>query len=129
QTARQVMEVNFFAPYVSMTTVLPGMRQRRHGVIANMSSDDARAPGPGAGDYCASKAALSAATESLAYEARADGVRLHVIYPGWVPTEMGLRAVNSGGAGNAAEGCTAYGGAGVFSRAAKAWWAKGRDQR
>ena len=96
-TTRQVMEVNFFAAYAGMLAVLPGMRARRHGVIANMSSDDARSPGPGAGDYCASKAALSAATESLAYEAMGDGVRLHVIYPGWVPTEMGLYAVQSGG--------------------------------
>ena len=95
--AREVMEVNFFAPYAAMLAVLPGMRARRHGVIANMSSDDGRSPGPGAGDYSASKAALSAATESLAYDVRADGVRLHVIYPAWVPTEMGLRAVESGG--------------------------------
>ena len=97
ETTREVMEVNFFAAYAGMLAVLPGMRQRKHGVIANMSSDDARSPGPGAGDYCASKAALSAATESLAYEAAKDGVRLHVIYPAWVPTEMGLRAVNTGG--------------------------------
>jgi len=97
ETTRTVMEVNFFAAYAGMLTVLPGMRARGRGVIANMSSDDARSPGPGAGDYCASKAALSAATESLAYEAAPDGVRLHVIYPGWVPTEMGLRAVESGG--------------------------------
>jgi NAD(P)-dependent dehydrogenase (short-subunit alcohol dehydrogenase family) len=96
-TTRQVMEVNFFAAYAGMLAVLPRMRARGHGVIANMSSDDARSPGPGAGDYCASKAALSAATESLAYEAARDGVRLHVIYPAWVPTEMGLRAVNTGG--------------------------------
>jgi NAD(P)-dependent dehydrogenase (short-subunit alcohol dehydrogenase family) len=97
ESARAVMEVNFFAAYAGMLAVLPGMRARRHGVVANMSSDDARSPGPGAGDYCASKAALSAATESLAYEARPDGVWLHVIYPGWVPTEMGLYAVQSGG--------------------------------
>jgi len=97
ETTRQVMEVNFFATYASMLAVLPGMRTRRHGVIANMSSDDARSPGPGAGDYCASKAALSAATESLAYDARDDGVRLHVVYPAWVATEMGLRAVRTGG--------------------------------
>ena len=96
-STREVMEVNFFAPYAAMTAVLPGMRARRRGVIANMSSDDARSPGPGAGDYSASKAALSAATESLAYDARGDGVRLHVIYPGWVPTEMGLYAVEHGG--------------------------------
>ena len=97
ETTRAVLEVNFFAPYAAMVEVLPGMRARGGGVIANMSSDDARSPGPGAGDYCASKAALSAATESLAYEAARDGVRLHVIYPAWVPTEMGLRAVNTGG--------------------------------
>jgi NAD(P)-dependent dehydrogenase (short-subunit alcohol dehydrogenase family) len=97
EATRAVMEVNFFAPYAGMLTVLPGMRARRHGVIANMSSDDARSPGPGAGDYCASKAALSAATESLAYDAVGDGVRLHVVYPGWVPTEMGLHAVEHGG--------------------------------
>lgn len=97
QAARTVMEVNFFAPYAGMLAVLPGMRARRRGVIANMSSDDGRAPGPGAGDYSASKAALSAATESLAYEVAPEGVSLHVIYPAWVPTEMGLRAVRDGG--------------------------------
>jgi NAD(P)-dependent dehydrogenase (short-subunit alcohol dehydrogenase family) len=96
-TTRDVFEVNFFAPYAGMLQVLPGMRARGHGAIANMSSDDGRAPGPGAGDYSSSKAALSAATESLAYEARSDGVALHVVYPGWVPTEMGRAAVETGG--------------------------------
>ena len=96
-TTRRVFEVNFFAPYAGMLAVLPGMRERRHGVIANMSSDDGRAPGPGAGDYPGSKAALSAATESLSYVVSNDRVALHVIYPGWVPTEMGLYAVEHGG--------------------------------
>lgn len=96
-SVRAVMEVNFMAPYAGMLAVLPGMRERRFGAIANWSSDDARAPGGGAGDYAASKAALSAATESLSYEVRQDGVALHVVYPGWVPTEMGLRAVREGG--------------------------------
>lgn len=97
ESIRATMEVNFVAPYAGMLAVLPGMRRRRFGAIANMSSDDARAPGPGAGDYSASKAALSAATESLSYDVRPDGVVLHVIYPGWVPTEMGLSAVRDGG--------------------------------
>jgi short-subunit dehydrogenase len=94
---RSIMEVNFIAPVAGMVTVLPGMRKRGFGAIANMSSDDGRAPGPGAADYSASKAALSAATESLSYDARQDGVFLHVVYPGWVPTEMGLTAVRDGG--------------------------------
>jgi short-subunit dehydrogenase len=94
---RATMEVNFVAPYAGMSAVLPGMRRRGFGAVANMSSDDARAPGPGATGYSASKAALSAATESLAYLARSEGVHLHVVYPGWVPTEMGLAAVRDGG--------------------------------
>ena len=94
---RSIMEVNFIAPVVGMMTVLPGMRERGFGAIANMSSDDGRAPGPGAADYSASKAALSAATESLSYDARPDGVFLHAVYPGWVPTEMGLATVHDGG--------------------------------
>jgi short-subunit dehydrogenase len=97
ESIRGVMEVNFVAPYAGMLTVLAGMRRRRYGAIANMCSDDGRAPGPGAGDYSASKAALAAATESLSYEARPDGVALHVVYPGWVPTEMGMTAVREGG--------------------------------
>ena len=94
---RSIMEVNFVAPVAGMVTVLPGMRKRKSGAIANMSSDDGRAPGPGGAAYCSSKAALSAATESLSYEARPDGVFLHTVYPGWVPTEMGLTAVREGG--------------------------------
>src|ERR1039458_10161572 len=50
---RSVMEVNFIAPVAGMVTVLPGMRARRFGAIVNMSSDDGRAPGPGAADYSA----------------------------------------------------------------------------
>jgi len=76
---RSIMEVNFIAPVAGMMAVLSGMRKRKSGAIANMSSDDGRAPGPGAAAYCASKAALSAATESLSYEARPDGVFLHVL--------------------------------------------------
>ena len=94
---RSIIEVNFIAPVAGMLTVLPGMRRRGYGAIANMSSDDGRAPGPGGADYSASKAALSAATESLSYDARPDGVFVHAVYPGWVPTEMGLTAVREGG--------------------------------
>ena len=81
---RRIMEVNFIAPVAGMMTVLPGMRKRAFGAIVNMSSDDGRAPGPGAADYSASKAALSAATESMSYDARPDGVFLHTVYPEWV---------------------------------------------
>lgn len=97
KAVREVMEVNFFAPYASMVHVVPGMRERRQGVVANVVSDDGRAPGPGPGDYEASKAGLAAATESLAFISRPDGVHLHVVYPAWMPTAMGNAAVEKGG--------------------------------
>ena len=63
---RQVMETNFFAAVAGTLAVLPGMLARGSGVVVNVSSDSGRAPGPGEPAYCASKAALSAFTESQA---------------------------------------------------------------
>ncbi len=85
---RQVMETNYFSVVAGTLTVLPGMRARKQGVIVNVSSDTARAPTPGEAGYSASKAAVSAFTEALSFDTEADGVLLHVLYPGWVPTEM-----------------------------------------
>ncbi len=93
---RQVMETNYFAPVAGTLAVLPGMRRRGSGVVVNVSSDSGRAPGPGDAAYGASKAALSAFTESLAFDIESTGVRLHLLYPGWVPTAMGQGAVDAG---------------------------------
>jgi NAD(P)-dependent dehydrogenase (short-subunit alcohol dehydrogenase family) len=93
---RTVMETNFFAAVAGTTAVLPGMLRRGRGVVVNVSSDTGRAPGPGEAAYAASKAALSAFTESLSFDTEARGVRLHVLYPGWVPTAMSQGAVERG---------------------------------
>jgi dehydrogenase/reductase SDR family member 7B len=93
---RSVMETNFFAAVAGTLFVLPGMLARRHGAIVNVSSDSARAPGPGEPIYCASKSALSAFTECEALAAEGSGVHIHVLYPGWVPTAMGNEAIDRG---------------------------------
>jgi short-subunit dehydrogenase len=85
---RTVLETNFFAAVAGTLAVLPGMLGRGHGAVVNVSSDTARAPSPREPAYAASKAALSAFTESLSYQAEDRGVRLHVLYPGFVPTPM-----------------------------------------
>ena len=85
---RAVLETNFFAAVAGTLAVLPGMLDRGSGVVVNVSSDTGRAPGPGEPAYAASKAALSAFTESLSYTVEDHGVRLHVLYPGFVPTPM-----------------------------------------
>jgi short-subunit dehydrogenase len=86
----RIMRTNYFAVVAATLAVLPGMCARRRGIVVNVSSDSARAPEPRDGGYAASKAAVSAFTESLAHEVAAAGVHVHVLYPAWVPTAMGL---------------------------------------
>jgi short-subunit dehydrogenase len=73
------------------------MVDRGSGIVVNVSSDSARAPEPRQGAYAASKAAVSAFTESVAHEVAPRGVSVHVLYPGWVPTAMGLSGNEDGG--------------------------------
>jgi short-subunit dehydrogenase len=92
----ETLIVNFAAAARAMVLVVPGMLARGHGAVLNISSDHGRAPGPGTPAYCASKAALSAFTESVAHEVSGTGVHLHVLYPGWVPTPLGQTAIDTG---------------------------------
>jgi NAD(P)-dependent dehydrogenase (short-subunit alcohol dehydrogenase family) len=84
-SVRRVFETNVFAAVAATLTVLPGMEARGRGAVVNVSSDVARAPVPDETAYGASKAALSAFTESLSYRAARSGVSLHVLYPGFIP--------------------------------------------
>ncbi len=92
----RIFATNFFGLVTATLAVVPGMLKRGQGVVVNVSSDHGRAPSPGTPAYSASKAAVSAFTESLAHECHGRGVHLHVLYPGWVPTPMGQAAVDAG---------------------------------
>ncbi len=96
-TVQRVFDVNFFGTVAGTLAVLPGMVQRQSGIVVNVSSDSARAPEPGQGAYAASKAAVSAFSESVAHEVGPTGVCVHLLYPGWVPTAMGLSGNEDGG--------------------------------
>jgi short-subunit dehydrogenase len=97
QEFRQIFEVNYFGVVTGTFSVLPGMLGRGSGIIVNVSSDSARAPEPGHSAYAASKAAVSAFTESVSHEVRRRGVHVHVLYPAWMPTAMGMSGVDDGG--------------------------------
>ncbi len=94
---RRIFDVNFFGVVTGTLTAVQGMLARRSGIIVNVSSDSARAPEPGHGAYAASKAAVSAFTESVAHEVAVQGVHVHVLYPAWVPTAMGMSGQEDGG--------------------------------
>ncbi len=93
----RLFATNFFAVVAGTLEVVPGMVARRDGIVVNVSSDSARAPEAAAGAYTASKAALSAFTECIAHEVAPLGVHVHVLYPGWVPTAMGLAGTEENG--------------------------------
>ncbi len=93
---RHTFDVNFFAPVAATLAVMPGMVERRHGTIINISSDGGRLPFPGPGAYSSSKAALSAFSESTSFRLGPKGVSVHVVYPAFMATELGLGALGRG---------------------------------
>jgi len=84
----EVLQVNVVAPLHLSQLVLPGMRERRSGVIVNVTSDAGVNPYPGWGGYGASKAALEHLSRVLAAELEGTGVRLYVVDPGDMDTQM-----------------------------------------
>jgi NAD(P)-dependent dehydrogenase (short-subunit alcohol dehydrogenase family) len=84
----RVLRVNVLAPHHLTQLVLPGMRARREGVVINVTSDAGVEAYPGWGGYGASKAALEHMSRTLAAELTDSGVRVCVVDPGDMNTEM-----------------------------------------
>ena len=93
---RHTFDVNFFAPVAATLAVLPNMVERGSGSVVNVSSDGGRLPSPGPGAYPSSKAALSAFTESTSFRLGPRGIKMHVVYPAFMHTELGLSALGRG---------------------------------
>jgi NADP-dependent 3-hydroxy acid dehydrogenase YdfG len=88
EQARAQLETNLLAPMRIAKLVLPGMKERGDGRIVNVSSVAGRLSTPLMGWYCASKHALEAVTDALRMEVEPDGVRVILIEPGVVDTEL-----------------------------------------
>lgn len=84
-----VLRVNATGAYRCMLEVLPAMRQRRDGVVINISSiSGKRAIQLGGVVYCASKFAMTALGTAVSNEVRLEGVRVTNVYPGEVNTPI-----------------------------------------
>jgi NAD(P)-dependent dehydrogenase (short-subunit alcohol dehydrogenase family) len=93
ETARALFATNTLGALAMVQAVLPAFRERRRGVIVNVSSSTTLRPMPLVGLYRASKAAVNAFTESLAVEVQPFGVRVHLVLPGRAPeTKFGENA-------------------------------------
>lgn len=84
----EILRVNVTAPLRLIQLVLPQMKARGHGVIINVTSDAGVEAYPGWGGYGASKAALEHLSRVLAAELEGAGIRVYVVDPGDMNTQM-----------------------------------------
>jgi short-subunit dehydrogenase len=85
---RTQFETNFFAPFKLTKLVLPGMIERRHGTIVNISSVLGQIGTPFNGAYVSTKFALEGLSEAMRTELWPFGVRVTVVEPGLYATEF-----------------------------------------
>jgi short-subunit dehydrogenase len=87
-TVEAVMNINFLSPVRLTLALLPHMLERGTGHIVNVSSVAATLSSPGESAYDASKGALTAFSESMAVDLWQTGIKVLVVYPGLIDTEL-----------------------------------------
>jgi len=84
----RLLAVNLRGPFLMSRAVLPGMKSRRRGHVVNVASTAGRRGFAGGGAYCASKFGLVGLSEAMMYEVRTSDVRVSVVYPSTVATDL-----------------------------------------
>ena len=84
----QIMNLNVRAPYFLCQAALTALRHSDHAIILNIASVVGHKGYPLQSAYAASKHALIGMSKSLANEVYQDDIRVHIIAPGAVYTDM-----------------------------------------
>ena len=93
-TVRELFETNTFGVMAMTQAVLPQFRERRSGVIVNVTSSVTLARMPLVAPYTATKMAIAGFTASLALELEDFNVKVKIVEPGYGPT---TRFTSNGG--------------------------------
>ncbi len=88
EATKLIFDTNVFGPQRVIRAALPAMRKKKSGLIFNISSQLGRVIVPGGGHYSATKFALEAMSEQMAYELVPLGIEVCVIQPGGYPTKV-----------------------------------------
>lgn len=88
----RVHEVNVRAPVAMIRAVLPGMLQRKSGIVMSVSSDVANLDLPVMSAYNSSKAAISKFHEGIAQELDGTNILSFAVHPGMVNSDLGTPA-------------------------------------
>lgn len=94
---QRIMQVNYFGAIALTKTVLPGMMERRSGRIVVISSVLGKLSTQYRSAYAASKHALHGYFDSLRCEMHPHHVRVTLICPGWIQTNISVYALKADG--------------------------------
>jgi short-subunit dehydrogenase len=89
---RELLETNYLGVVRAVQAALPVMRKQGFGTIVNVGSAGGKIAIPFQGHYSASKFAIEGLTEALWQELRGSGIRVLLIEPGDVRTEIWERS-------------------------------------
>jgi NAD(P)-dependent dehydrogenase (short-subunit alcohol dehydrogenase family) len=95
--AQALFDTNVIGVLRMIQAVLPGMRQQRAGLIVNISSILGFLPAPFMGVYASTKHAVEGLSESLDHEVRAFGIRVVLIEPHYIRTNLDASAAQAEG--------------------------------
>jgi NAD(P)-dependent dehydrogenase (short-subunit alcohol dehydrogenase family) len=85
---KAIMETNYFGAIRCIKAVMPQMRKNKKGCIINVASVAGKISNSPLGAYAASKFALEAISEALAQEVKPFNIRVAIVEPGIINTQM-----------------------------------------
>ncbi len=91
----RVVRVHAFGPHYLSKLVIPAMKQKERGDIIMISSAATLHHEAGGAPYNMGKAAMESLAMTLFKEVRKRGIRVNVVAPGLVETEMGRRLMKA----------------------------------
>ncbi|MDC7227581.1 MAG: SDR family NAD(P)-dependent oxidoreductase [Spirochaetales bacterium] len=97
ETGRNLFDINFFTHTKIMHELLPRLEAQGHGRIAAVTSLSGHIPSPLRIYYSSAKHALHGFYETLAAETWTSGIRVSMIIPGFVRTNISYNAVDGEG--------------------------------
>ncbi len=92
---RRVIATHAFGPHFLAKLVVPGMRRLERGDVIMISSTATRGLAANGAPYNMAKTALESLAVTLSKEERPHGIRVNVVAPGLVETEMGRRLMKA----------------------------------